>query len=510
MKAHEALRLTVPLLAFLSFFPLLSKDNESVERFKQVIPKASESNQQLDHHDDELAKAMDAVIQTLFVNQSRSHAYIAKYPSSEFFFYVYELPETSSWQIFSKCIENRYNVPEWKQYMTKKIKSDGNQTSNCDWGASICSQVRSSSSEYSSRRFNRNGDVVLSKLFTEYTGKRRTYDPLEASAFIVPYASTAHCACKNDRARCKLITDEMIQSEVLDHLAYYKGAEEKHIFLSSVQRELNHPFMKNLPVMITVEANPSFCDLYTNCGHFIQPYVNTNADFQPNAAVFRSAHEKRQRKYAMAAFLSKSIGDSKVSVRRDFIRSIESTNLTSIAGLPIYVSGLDRRVLENETVLFDVYRDSIFCPCLRGNTPAQKRFFDVLMSGCIPVVLEYEKSSELGQVSYFKEGGTSVRLTYPFAKGIFHGEQEMGIDYSKVILAVNGTCGVACIIPAMEDLLAHNPDKIVEIQQEIGRLARLFTYGMESNGLQYADTVAALLVQIRHFLLASSQEGDNP
>jgi hypothetical protein len=64
----------------------------------------------------------------------------------------------------------RYNVPDWSRYVThpRQRTNKGNKTSNCNWGLSICTQTQSSSSVYSSRRFNRNGDVVLSKIFSEY------------------------------------------------------------------------------------------------------------------------------------------------------------------------------------------------------------------------------------------------------------------------------------------------------------------------------------------------------
>lgn len=448
-----------------------------------------------------LVTAMDEVVRHL-LPPDKVAEYIARHRN--FRFYVYEtLPQKYTWQYLANCIERRYNVPDWDKFMTKPIaRPVQREVSNCDWGSSICTQTVSSSSEYSSRRYNRNGDVVLSKIFTQYRGPLRTYDPTEADAFIVPYPATAHCACLNDRARCKLVSNDDIKTNVLGNLPYLtENNLGRHVFLSSVQRMLNHPFMKNLPTVVTLEPKPGKCPINQNCGHIIQPYVNTNIDFQPNSPVFEATHRNNslgQRKYAISAFMSRSIGNP--SPREDFLDIMHELHVQNktIAGRPFYVSGLERRVLGQENDFFAVYRDSIFCPCFRGNTPAQKRFFDVLLSGCIPVVLSYNTSHEKGYPSFFEHRGTSIRVSYPFHRGLFQGMPEMGIDYRDLVVTIDASCGVTCIVPTVEKLLRHQPKRVRQIQRNIGRVASLFTYGMEENALKYADAVAAILVQIRH------------
>lgn len=48
--------------------------------------------------------------------------------------------------------------------------------------------------------------------------------------------------------------------------------------------------------------------------------------------------------------------------------------------------------------------------CTVGDAPAQKRFFDVILSGCIPVVLAFEsdKRSPASKKSWHSYGGFSV------------------------------------------------------------------------------------------------------
>jgi hypothetical protein len=452
-------------------------------------------------HQPILADSMDQVVRMLMPKE-RAEEYIRAHPGKDFRFFVYEtLPTNSTWNHFAKCLEEKYNVPDWYDHVKK-----GNRTSNCDWGSSLCTQRRSSSSNYSSRRFNRNGDVVLSKIFSEYLGPLRTFRPADAEIFIVPYAATAHCACLNERAKCLKVSDNDIKLGVLDHLDYFNASTRaKHVFLSSVQRDLNHPYMWRLPLVVTLEANQQLCKLEQNCGHVLQPYVNTNANYQPNNPQFIQTHESNsleQRDYSIAAAMSGYIAaDRRHQPRKEFIlemKGLVEQNQT-VGGLPVFVSGLQRRVIEREDEILALYRRSIFCPCVRGDTPAQKRFFDVLLSGCIPVVLEFEESHEVGFPSFFREKGTSTRLTYPFSKGIFYDEPTMGIDYRDLSVSINGTCGIQCMIPTLDDFLLNHRERLAAIQRNIASLASLFTVGMENNALQYPDAVAGILVQIRHF-----------
>lgn len=178
------------------------------------------------------------------------------------------------------------------------------------------------------------------------------------------------------------------------------------------------------------------------------------------------------------------------------------TNHT-VAGLPISIAGLAGvRTMKGEQSVQDMYRDSIFCPCLNGDGPVQKRIFDAILSGCIPVVIAHDTSLEPGYPSHFSQKGWSTRLTYPFAKGVFHGMPQMGIDWDDLVVSINGTCGIPCLFPTLEDLLTNQRNLVREKQQTVMRYATLFSFGMEENKLQHADAIAATLVQARHFVNA--------
>jgi hypothetical protein len=129
-----------------------------------------------------------------------------------------------------------------------------------------------------------------------------------------------------------------------------------------------------------------------------------------------------------------------------------------------------------------------------------------LLSGCIPVVLRYE-SDEPGYPSFFDPRKSSTRTVYPFAQGIFYGIPEMGLDYGGLVVPINGTCGVGCIFPTLENMLVHQQDRILEIQENIAKVASLLSYGMKSNDtFQYPDAEVASLVQIRHYLMVNQEQ----
>jgi hypothetical protein len=235
--------------------------------------------------------SMDQVA-SLLLPPVQADDYIRKHLSSEFHFSVYDdLDEKVSWRHLSQCIERRAN---------KKLQ---NGTVDCDWGSSsVCTEEHAVDHEYSTRRFNRNADVILSKAYFEYEGPLRTRDPAQADAFIVPYPASAHCFCKNDRARCPKISAKDIQRDVFEKLDFLNpNTTTKHVFMSSSQAEINHPFMLKQPLLLTIEQDRRQCKLDKNCGHVTIPYVNTNTGYQPNVVHSHHATPFHKRKYALAS-----------------------------------------------------------------------------------------------------------------------------------------------------------------------------------------------------------------
>lgn len=78
--------------------------------------------------------------------------------------------------------------------------------------------------------------------------------------------------------------------------------------------------------------------------------------------------------------------------------------------------------------LHDRMRNAVFCPCPTGDLPYQKRFFDALLSDCIPVVFRFPSNEGTG-FSFWPRGPMWNR-TLPFANLEVPG----AIDYRRAIL----------------------------------------------------------------------------
>jgi hypothetical protein len=463
--------------------------------------------------DRELPDIMDDIVRLLLPPQ-RAEKYIRHHPSRSFSFFVYDdIPSEFTWQENSNCLATTLNIPNWRNLT-------GNQISNCDWGSSICTQVNASDSPYSKRRFNRNGDVIIAKALLEYSGSLRTYDATKADVFVVPYPSSAHCACVSGQfAQCQL-SNLYLQDNLFDKLAYLNNSTlNRHVFLTSGQSQVSQRLIRELPLVVALEPAVNDCPFHRNCGRITMPYANTNPDYQPDQ-VYQRLSRPTKKTYALAAIMSSKIYASlapETKLRAEFMNVSQSimasyNNQTSgqyrrkggIAGKPIMVSDITStdRSLSNERDILDLYQDSIFCPCLRGDTPAQKRIFDALLSGCIPVTLEYESYDFRKQYpSHFGPQRSSIRTVYPFSRGSFKGDPEMGIDYSKIMVTIDGACGIRCLVPTLEDLLLNHRDQVREMQENIGRVAGLFSFGMEHNSMKHIDAIAAILVRIHHYVI---------
>jgi hypothetical protein len=428
---------------------------------------------------DASSSPLDDVVRKLLPND-QAEEYIQRYPGNDFRFYVYDnLADEYTWQNISRCIAQRYK-----------------SAYSCDWGSSVCTQPNTTSPGYSKRRFNLNGDVVMAKILDEYDGPLKTTDPNQADLFIVPYSSAGNCECRRRRKfpRCaKNIPEEELKLNLLDKLDFFNAStRNKHLFLGNMDSFFRS--LDRFPLVTTVGQNA--CKVGKNCGQIVVPYVNTNPENQPHALAQNHNKSMDKRQYALSAFMSSKISGNSGD-RQHFFSVMKNT--TEIGGRPVFVSSISHRSIKGEAEIMEMYRDSIFCPCLRGDSPPQKRIFDVILSGCIPVVIEHE-SNEPGYPSHFAARATSIRVTYPFAKGSFYNYANMGVDFSDLAVTVPGSCGFDCFISTLQDLLVNHKDVVREKQRKISEYASLFSFGMEQNGLVHADAVAALLVQARHYI----------
>ena len=151
---------------------------------------------------------LDQAVKLLFPNDEVARNYSLTL-SDGFLFYVYEdLPSQYTYPNISKCLED-YAIKKRRQ---RKVSNDAVTRTreefyeqHCDWGSSICNPSNHTKEpHYSERRLNRNADVVMAKLFLEYTGPLRTYNVHDASVIIVPYPASSQKECFRVQKQRKL------------------------------------------------------------------------------------------------------------------------------------------------------------------------------------------------------------------------------------------------------------------------------------------------------------------
>jgi hypothetical protein len=435
------------------------------------------------------AAMLEEVIRMLFPSDEMANNYISRFPTFNFSFYVYNLPESYQWKSISDCVEKRYRP--------KGVSAQEFQADYCDFaGATVCSPRNvTSDTQYSTRRSNRNMDTVVSKLFSDYTGSWLTKDPHLASMLIVPLAANGIFECLGGRKAAQQKTSlKFLQEELFrPFLTYYNNNTKfKHWFLQTTQGMMHHLAHESLLATVNTPGGRTLRTL-------IVPYVNSNHEYQPPAlqrlnddnAAFEEFFASKN--ISMAAVMSSKIKGNP-TMREMFFNNSESLFGNTMDGLPlnlIHVQGRRRMPDEQETM--QLYRQSLFCPSLRGDSPNQKRFFDALLSGCIPVVMAYTRNNE---TSYFAPN-VPVSNYLPYARGSFHGEPSMGIDYSELVVEIDEKCGLACIKPTLEALM-KNKKELRQKQRAVVKYARILSYGLAENAWKHVDAMTAMLVQARH------------
>uniref|UniRef100_A0A7S1D6X7 Exostosin GT47 domain-containing protein n=1 Tax=Cyclophora tenuis TaxID=216820 RepID=A0A7S1D6X7_CYCTE len=132
-----------------------------------------------------------------------------------------------------------------------------------------------------------------------------------------------------------------------------------------------------------------------------------------------------------------------------------------------------------------------------GDTPVQKRFFDVMMHGCIPIMPTWP-SNLPNQTTNWRPGMSALSQTFPFAPLHFHNDSQAGIDYiNDVIVTFDGECGGPCARESMERVMG-NLTELQRLRANVKKYAPLFAYGIQHNSYRNLDAFAAIVVNLRH------------
>ena len=342
------------------------------------------------------------------------------------------------------------------------------------------------------------------RLFRSYPG--RTWDPFNADLFVVDYAHSGHCSYYYGwELKCRHVPNQLTQELLLSSLPHFSGNESRHLFLLSNDRHMLHPHLLKMP--LTLSFGPRLVDT-PSPGFLISGQFNDLPHYQPSVLVPKFTKDEWWTRHRRFSFVCLSGEENERmrkggrKFRRYFHQDMDAqvNDMNQLGGLPYHFEPIVEGAF-NATTSYDLYSNAVFCPVLAGDAPWQRRFFDVIMSGCVPVVLSWTRD---GKKSWFTpEKPVPIADAYPFAKGQFGGDETIEIDYESIVVECPGNrqneSDVSCLRRTMEDMLLHRPDEIRMKQLQLKRYALAFALGLGEDAHKYEDGFARTIRALKYY-----------
>ena len=380
----------------------------------------------------------------------------------------------------------------------------------CRWYPKICSddentKKRARGKEYTSWRYNFNADVALVEWFNGYPA--RTYDPVEADFFVIPFPYASTCYCNRGRDTfwkynldCPFNSVD-IRNNIISNLSHYNvSTAKKHVWILGLDwwlvREPQWKTLLQQSLSLSLGASELCRGSKSLCPFLIHPYLSTKEIYQPTEVMSRPFWTNPNVTYSVfGAFGTPPWLPYRVRFYANESDKLVSQPIQGLAAL-LFDLGGERKIQMIDT-MEETYQKSVFCLILPGDTTVQKRFFDVMMNGCIPITPIFP-SIEPTENSSWKAGGPPMSLAYPYSPVHFQNDSLAGINYLEdLVVTFDGECGATCAREAMESVMA-NETELRRLKGNVKKYAPLFAYGLEDNAYRHVDAFAAILVNLRH------------
>jgi len=356
----------------------------------------------------------------------------------------------------------------------KSLKEEKtNPKSNCDWNMDVCEEQWTGL--YSMLR-QCGGDAILIQKFRRYP--RRVYDPDDADLFVVPYPHSSFCRfLVNPKWNgCKGKHHQRQVSGMLDSLQHFNNATRKlHLFLLCCDTPHHQRALLEMPLYVSLGGQE-----FRGSTNIVIPPPNTEPHYQPSALAKFDWVKPR----TIAVFVQLSLMNA---IRRNAFELLNKTK--SIAGLPVEVHEIRgrRQFTMSAKKTWEKYRSSYFCPILEGDMPFQKRFFDVVLSGCLPVVVAFPAAGGNPHHSWFKNNTLGYNFTHPFSSMIRYSEFVVQID------------DLGDIVSTLHQLL-KDPVTIRRMQTALGKVVSKFSYGLGRDFMAPGDAFDTLLLSLEDYV----------
>ena len=422
--------------------------------------------------------------------------------------YIYDTiaDEYSDVATVSACVDERHGVQPGA--LTNATGVPLPPWRNCRWRPAICESTvhrpyTRKQGEFRADKHNFNQDVAYLARFVEaYPAAYKTRDPTRADVFLVPFPILSFCLCHRDflakSDRCRADFDR-IERDVAAKLVHRRNRSyaARHLFLYGADRWKGDKKLDRLTKGgLALSLGPVHAANPTS-GELAVPYICPSADLQPRAVHDRPrAWWTRDRPFALGAAFGTSRG---LSERQEFLARAKEFVGTSLGGKNHSIRDLRKGRGRMSRINFShLYRNSTFCLILKGDFCAQKRFFEALLNGCIPVVPTYRNGTH-GIGTHVYDETCDVASTYPFSRGSLTPGDGGGVDMlSDVVLTFEGEkCGYPCMREPMKRLLS-NWTALQERQLRLREYALLSSFGLTDASYGYPDAFMAFVVALRH------------
>ena len=127
----------------------------------------------------------------------------------------------------------------------------------------------------------------------------------------------------------------------------------------------------------------------------------------------------------------------------------------------------------------EIYRKSVFCLCAPGDLDVRKALFDIISSGCIPVLFN---NFTLGEYQNYIPSQEKVSILFNFnGKSIVDDFSTPSFDKHLKFKLKDSIFSSIDVIKHLHDLYVSKPDFIGSIQRNIERLASRIQYNVIDN-----------------------------
>jgi len=365
--------------------------------------------------------------------------------------------------------------------------------STCDHGLTVCTE-QAWAGFYTVYRQFASEVLVLQKFLTAPYGVL-TDNPDEADLYVVPYLVRSDCIESGNAGKspcwgnCKCARAAKFLWAQLHH--YNWKTRGRHLFLATGDA-------KDLPVEI--QATPLHLSLGASyCpGHIVVPSPSVDPVLQADGVFeLRDASNMPPARHNFVYFFG-SLQNHYRHVVMEQLLSLQALGKKVVLhSLDVDLEAYERMDVWRSSsgppasILEEMYR-SVFCPVLHSDVPHQKRLFDAMLTGCIPVVIAF-RSEVPGEVSWWQENGPPLHRMLPFWDAIDYRSFTVELLHEEVLRG-----------QAADRLLMISDAELEERRMAMRRYRQLIRYDFSGSR---PDAFSMIMQEVKTFLRKQEGQG---